>query len=123
MLRLTHPTAADSHLLRRKAAMALSRRLQRTIRGGIDLFSHRNDRAPLLVSPFVVGDSDSKAKAKSEGALRSCVNATSGVRLFEATGCSIVGVEPADRPSDRFGVANECDAIAVAQFIFGVWDL
>jgi len=103
--------------------MALSRRLQRTIRGGIELFAHRDDRVPLLVTTFVVADSDSKAKTKSEEALRSCVNVTSGARLAEATSCSIVGVEPADRPSDRFGVTDECDAIAVAQFIFGVWDL
>ena len=34
--------------------------------GVIELFSHRDDRASRIVSAFVVGDSDDKAKAQGE---------------------------------------------------------
>ncbi|SEP18882.1 Transposase zinc-ribbon domain-containing protein, partial [Halorientalis persicus] len=36
---------------------------QRYLEGVIELLSHRDDRAPRIVSAFVVGDSDDEAKA------------------------------------------------------------
>ncbi len=52
--------------------------------GVIELFSHRDDRASRIVSTFVVGDRDDKAKAQREEHLRSCVDAASGVGAPEA---------------------------------------
>ncbi|GAB7011225.1 hypothetical protein JCM31271_31680 [Halorubrum trueperi] len=50
----------------------------------IELFSHRDDRTSRIVSAFVVGDSDDKAKAQGKKHLCSCVDAASGERTPEA---------------------------------------
>jgi hypothetical protein len=52
--------------------------------GVIELLSHRDDRTSRIVSSFVVGDSDDKAKTQGKKHLRSCVDAASGVRSPEA---------------------------------------
>ncbi len=60
------------------------RSVNATVEGVIELFSHRDDRASRIVSTFVVGDRDDKAKAQREEHLRSCVDAASGVGAPEA---------------------------------------
>ena len=54
------------------------------LEGVIELFSHRDDRAPRIVSAFVVGDCDDETKTQGKKHLSSCVDAASGVRSPEA---------------------------------------
>ncbi len=50
----------------------------------IELLSHRDDRAPRTVSPFVVGDSDDESETQREEHLCSCMDAASGADMPEA---------------------------------------
>ena len=62
--------SSRAQLYSREAAVAYE--------GVIELFSHRDDRASRIVSAFVIGDSDDKAKAQRKKHLRPCVDAASG---------------------------------------------
>jgi hypothetical protein len=54
------------------------------VEGVIELFSHRDHGTSRIVSTFVVGDCDDKAKTRGKKHLRPCVDAASGADVPEA---------------------------------------